>query len=95
MENFEPIKFLIDLQSSGLSQIAKDKCEKLRMSMIWMAPELIPVAFFNGFGGKQGIRAILTEHTSDDAELKKDMEARYLVISESYSKYASACDGDE
>ena len=95
MENFKPNKFLMELQSSGLSQIAKDKCEKLRMSMIWMAPELIPDAFFNGFFGKPGICDILKEHAGKDDELNKDMQRRYLVILENYNRYASACDGDE
>jgi len=90
MENFSPNKFLIDLRSSNLSKIAKERCEKLRMSMTCMAPELIPTAFFNGLGEKPGIRAILTEHASDDDELKKDMQARYLVILESYREYARA-----
>ena len=87
MSEFNPDKFLLDLQKSDLDAKAKEKCEKLRINLKYVAPELLGEYFFHGFKSTTGLCQILQESTENNPELNKDMTNRYSQICTEYTNW--------
>ena len=89
MQDFDPDKFLQDLQNSNLSDEAKEKCETLRENIRYVAPELLGDYFFNGFKSTWGLCKILETYANNDCdeELQNDMTKRYKIIYTNYEKW--------
>ena len=89
MQDFDPDKFLQDLQNSNLPDEAKDKCEILRKNLYYVAPEFLGEYFFNGFKTTWGLCKILETYANNNysEELQNDMTKRYKIIYTSYEKW--------
>ena len=89
MEEFNPDKFLLDLQTSALPDVAKEKCEHLRQNLKYAAPELLGIKFFNGSSGNPGVCGILEEYASGGDELAEEMKKRFVKICESFEDWSA------